>query len=175
MKVADTNRPPKYTLTYFKLSYGDLQTVTLQTLEKPQNRKKQNFLGRPYQPSQPKVKTPSFVQGAAPQISQLHFCWWFCICMHDDCTHFYIFGIHVFPLVFSCINFFMWAVVLKGGGQPPNPSPHWMRPSTRVLLRKGVIHPHGNSIRYLHISHNTPCLWALPHSLHHVLGLLTCI
>ena len=43
MKVADTNRPPKYTLTYFKLSYGNLQTVTLQTLEKPQNRKKQNF------------------------------------------------------------------------------------------------------------------------------------
>ena len=43
-----------------------------------------------------------------------------------------------------------------------------MRPSTRVLLRKGVIHhPHGNSIRYLHISHNTPCLWALPQSLHH--------
>ena len=40
MKVADTNRPPKYTLTYFKLSYDDLQTVTLQTLEKPQNRKK---------------------------------------------------------------------------------------------------------------------------------------
>ena len=39
-KVADTNRPPNYTLIYFKLSYGDLETVTLQTLEKPQNKKK---------------------------------------------------------------------------------------------------------------------------------------
>ena len=78
--------------------------------------------------------------------------------MHDDCTHFYIFGIHVFPLVFSCINFFMWAVVLKGGGYPPNPIR--MRPGTRVLLRKGVIHPHGNSIPHLHISHNAP--WLLP-------------
>ena len=51
MGVSDTNRPPNYALIYFMLSninfvpkHGDfrkdeLETVSLQTLEKPHNRK----------------------------------------------------------------------------------------------------------------------------------------
>ena len=81
------------------------------------------------------MKTPSFVQGAAPQISdKLHFSRWFCICMHACIS---IFWTNVFPFVFPCINFFFrWTFLGGGGGGASQPiHPPGSAPDTSTSVR----------------------------------------
>ena len=85
--VADTNRPPNFTLIYLKLSYvcpktwrcrkDELETVTLQSLETPQNRRNRNFVEKWRRRHSSRVQRHKFLTNHASTIGN-------CFCIHGD-------------------------------------------------------------------------------------------